>query len=91
MKNYLLFLLYDILTTTDSKCPSKKKKERERDHVLAKMYYMIDMESGNIDSARDLKMDYIKRNKRLNKEDTCIHTQTVPPERGIQKNRRVGK
>lgn len=55
------------------------------------MYYMIDMESGNIDSARDLKMDYIKRNKRLNKEDTCIHIQTVPPERGIQKNRRVGK
>lgn len=69
----------------------KKKKKGERDHVLAKMYYMIDMESGSIGSARDLKMDYIKRNKRLNKEDTRIHTQTVPAERGIQNNRRVGK
>lgn len=52
---------------------------------------MIDMESGNIESARDLKMDLIKRNKRLNKEDTHIHTQTVHDETGIQKHRRVGK
>lgn len=42
---------------------SIQKKKGERDHVLAKMYYMIDMESGNIGSARDLKMDYIKRLK----------------------------
>ena len=52
---------------------------------------MIDMESGNIESARELKMDLIKRNKRLNEEDTHIHTQTVRAERGIQKDRRVGK
>lgn len=66
-------------------------QKKERDHVLAKIYYMIDMESGNIESARELKMDLIKRNKRLNKEDTHIHTQTVRAERGIQKHRRVGK
>lgn len=66
-------------------------QKKERDHVLAKIYYMIDMESGNIESARELKMDLIKRNKRLNEEDTHIHTQTVRAERGIQKDRRVGK
>ena len=69
----------------------KRERERERDHVLAKIYYMIDMESGNIESARDLKMGLINRSKRPSKEDTHIDTETVHAKRGRQKHRWVGK
>ena len=52
---------------------------------------MIDMESGNTESARDLKTDLINRSKRPSKEDTHIDTETVHAKRGRQKHRWVGK
>lgn len=47
---------------------------QKRDHVLAKSDFMMDVESEITESSGDLKMDLINRNKRLNKEDTHVHT-----------------
>lgn len=49
---------------------------KKKEHVLAKPYYMLDIESESIGHFGDLKIGLVNRSKRLNKEGThaCTHT-----------------